>query len=318
MSDGPHNPTQAQVEEATVWLMRLREPSRRPVFRKFDRWLAADPAHEAAFARAERMMGLVGETARELAAREKRREGRSVFAGPRWRPQRKWMAIAASVALLIGVHAANPNWLVNLRADAVTGVGESRRVELPDGSVVTLNTDSAIRYAYEQGVRTVELDRGEAFFDVVHDVAKPFVVNSGDAHVLGTHFNVRRDGAGTHVAVTQGLVRLASAEGAVLLPGGASGMVASGRPMVERGVDAGAASAWKGGQAVYYSVPLSKVVDDLSRYRGGRVLMMAPVAGRRALSGIFDIRNPDKAIKTAAQTVDAKLLHLPGGIIVIY
>jgi len=314
-------PTQSQIEQAAAWLMRLREPSKRPVFRKFDRWLASDPVHEEAFRRAERMFGLVGTVAGDLAERERRREGRPFLAGPRRRPGRRWYALAASVALMLAFQAIHPNWLMDLRADAVTRSGENRQLELPDGSRVTLNTDSAIRYLYEGGVRTVELDRGEAFFDVVHRPDQPFFVDSGNAHVrvLGTRFDVRRTDAGARVFVTQGLVRLFSSSGdAVRLPAGTGGSVSGSRALVERTADVNTATAWRNGQAIYYSMTLAKVVEDLSRYRSAPVLLLDPVAGRRALSGVFDIRNPDKALKTAAETVDAEAYRLPGGILVIF
>lgn len=71
--------------------------------------------------------------------------------------------------------------------------GEQREVTLPDGSVVTLNAESRVSYIFEEqrGLRLVYLT-GEAFFDVVSDPRKPFIVRTDcmDARVLGTRFNI--------------------------------------------------------------------------------------------------------------------------------
>jgi transmembrane sensor len=72
--------------------------------------------------------------------------------------------------------------------------GERKKLQLPDGSMVWLNSETKISYPenFEGDERNLKLD-GEAYFEVTHNEEKPFIVNTGgiDIKVLGTSFNVR-------------------------------------------------------------------------------------------------------------------------------
>jgi len=83
-------------------------------------------------------------------------------------------------------------------------------VPMSDGSKITLNTDSQIRLAVSEKERHVELDQGEAFFEVVRDATRPFVVSAGSKRVIavGTKFSVRRIGSDIRVFVAEGKVRV--------------------------------------------------------------------------------------------------------------
>ncbi|MCG8320231.1 MAG: DUF4974 domain-containing protein [Cytophagales bacterium] len=72
--------------------------------------------------------------------------------------------------------------------------GETFSLSLSDGTKVYLNSQTALRYpiAFNGNVRSVEILEGEAFFDVVEDISKPFQIsiNNQIIEVLGTSFNV--------------------------------------------------------------------------------------------------------------------------------
>lgn len=323
MPSSPLHPTQERGEQATSGRMRLREPGVRPVFDRFDRWLATDPTHPAADRRAERMFEGMRESVATLAGRERRRQGRSRFAGPRPRfTAARWGVLAAILAAPVLMMATQKDLITNLLADAVTRAGETERLALPDGTWVTLNTDTAVRYEVADGVRRVRLDRGEAFFDVARDPSRPFFVESGDAQVrvLGTHFNVRREQNDAAVSVTEGRVALSSrGTGAeIVLTGGQQGRIVDGMAHRESEPDGDLSTSWRRGQVVYYSRPLSEVLKDLARYRNGPILVVDDVAGRRTLSGVFDVKDPEQAIRTAAATVDARIAQLPGGVLIVF
>src|SRR5262249_31967908 len=93
-----------------------------------------------------------------------------------------------------------------------TGVGEQRRVELADGSVVHLNSKSRVRVIYSDRARDFRLLEGEALFKVGHDAARPFRVRAGDnlIRALGTQFNVLRRPSGTTVQVIEGAVQVST------------------------------------------------------------------------------------------------------------
>src|SRR3984893_17167442 len=123
--------------------------------------------------------------------------------------QRK-LALSAAAALLLAVGgslylAFDPNG-----ESYATPAGGLASVPMPDGSHVTLNTDSQIRIALTDTERRVELGHGEAFFEVSKDPKRPFVVRAGDKRVIavGTKFSVRREGDDIEIVVTEGKVRV--------------------------------------------------------------------------------------------------------------
>jgi transmembrane sensor len=108
-----------------------------------------------------------------------------------------------------------------------TGIGQVKKLELPDGSTVWLNAMSSIRISEDfekKSTRSVYLDEGEAYFEVKHDPAHPFLVvtNSVTTRVLGTSFNVKAYKLLNYVAVTlrTGHVEVSDKQGkkAVLMP----------------------------------------------------------------------------------------------------
>ena len=86
--------------------------------------------------------------------------------------------------------------------------GEKQHVQLADRSHVTLASASEVASHFTPRVRTVTLQRGEAYFEVRHEASRPFVVRAGDMTVtaVGTKFDVRTSAGRTVVAVTEGAV----------------------------------------------------------------------------------------------------------------
>jgi ferric-dicitrate binding protein FerR (iron transport regulator) len=108
--------------------------------------------------------------------------------------------------------------LVNVQSnDAV------KKDTLPDGSFVTLNKASEISYPsrFSKQEREVQL-KGEAFFSVTPNKAKPFVVlaNNIQVEVVGTSFNVRSKGDTTEIIVETGIVRVTRRQQTVTLGAG--------------------------------------------------------------------------------------------------
>ena len=120
---------------------------------------------------------------------------------------------AISLMLVAGIVAYTQFSSTNINREFyTTGVGEYQTVELNDGSIVQLNTATTIEIAYSKERREIRLAKGEAFFDVVSDKSKPFVVYAGDAlaQAVGTAFSVRLYESGTELIVTEGKVAFAN------------------------------------------------------------------------------------------------------------
>jgi transmembrane sensor len=171
----------------------------------FERWLLSDARHAEAFARLERYSQALDRLSVLRAA------GVPSVPAARLRRSRVWKGagLAAAAALVLAAIFVVPRGAsTSFTQVAVTRVGESRRLALPDGSSVTLNTGSEIAFAFGAQRRDVELRSGEAHFTVAKDARRPFVVRTGGVAVraIGTAFNVRRREGEIEVVVTAGRV----------------------------------------------------------------------------------------------------------------
>ena len=180
--------------------------------------------------------------------------------------------------------------------------GEQRIQTLPDGSVLHLNTDSAVTVHYSRTERLVSLDRGQALFEVAHQDQRRLRVQTDRAGVVavGTQFDVYRKPGATTVTVVEGSVEVYS--GAAPPPAGSEPSVrlnpgeqldVSDRIGVLRHVDARAAVAWLERQIVFQDEPLGEVTAEFNRY--GRITVEIDGESLRSLpiSGIVDAYDTD-------------------------
>src|SRR5215213_3955450 len=182
-----------------------------------------------------------------------------------------------------------------------TGVGEVDTLKLADGSTVVLGPSShlALGGAFGKGERETTLE-GEAYFDVVHDDARPFVVRTAGATLrdIGTSFSVRSDDArGTRVAVTSGAVDVVAtgrrAASPTVLHAGDRAEVTGDGMRVERGVVTEAEHAWTRGVLEFRDAPLQAVAAELRRWYGVELVVTdSTIAGRR-LTATFDRSSAD-------------------------
>ena len=202
---------------AAAWLSLRDRGMNATETAEFVRWLQQDPQHATVFAELDRVwkdfdrldsvpVSAAAPDADLLAPRVRRQQPRVLV----------WSALAAAaIVLLAAFQYRAPGIFVE------TAVGAFQQLELPDGSVVQLNTDTAIETAYSATERRVRVLRGEAFFAVSKDPARPFIVASGPVVVraVGTAFNVRQHTTSVEVMVTEGRVRIDHAgESRSLLP----------------------------------------------------------------------------------------------------
>src|SRR6185437_2204115 len=160
-------------------------------------WLAQSPAHEIAFLRLEEAWG----RSERLSALPRSTPERL----PRAAPLLLRIAAALVIAAAIGGFAATQ--LVHSPERVFsTPVGGHESITFADGSKVELNTNTVLRARMTTEQRIVYLEKGEAFFQIRHDAAHPFVVMVGDRRItdLGTQFVVRREPSRLKVAVVQG------------------------------------------------------------------------------------------------------------------
>ena len=218
-------------------------------------------------------------------------------------PQRRWALGAAAI-----VAAASVAWWMSAEHSGVkpqsfgTGHGEQAVRRLADGSVMHLNTDTALDVRFGKDGRDIHMKTGEALFTVAHGDAREFRVKAGEAEILaiGTQFDVRLKPRTTVVTVVEGqvIVRPASRprgeiSGMRVSAGYQLRIDAGGLPAQSERVDVEAAVAWLQRKIAFDSRPLGEVADEFNRY--GVVQFVIGDAGLRALrvSGVFDAYDSD-------------------------
>jgi len=252
---------------AADWWMRLRAADADE--RTTDAWLAwvdQDPSHLPAFeqvgALAERL-GRVGAVTRARLVAE--------FAPAR--PRRRWVPLAAAAAALLALGLAYLSW-PGRHSEVLqyaSPIGGREEVSLADGSQIAVGAATALSTRFSGGQRRIELDHGEAYFRVVHDPRRPFVVQAGPVTVedIGTVFDVRRTGDQVTVAVAQGRVRVTDGHGGSLEA--AAGQAIRFDPahpaMQVTAIDPTQVAAWRDGRLDFDNEPLPVVVANINRYR---------------------------------------------------
>ena len=183
-----------------------------------------------------------------------------------------------------------------------TSIGGREIVRLVDGSQIELNTDTTIRILDRTDRREVWLDRGEAYFQVVHDAAHPFVVNAGARRVtdLGTKFLLRRDYDRLKVAVSEGGVRLES-EAPSLHPQSVTlglGDVAIATPAglsikTETTTALTNDLSWREGILIFHHRRLADAAAEFNRYNHKQIVIADPAIADLEIGGTFPTTDVD-------------------------
>lgn len=234
---------------------------------------------------------------------------------PRWRTP-ALLRMAASAVLVLGAAllwralsggGAAGGW----QAQYATDVGARREIRLPDGTRVVLGPASQLAVAggYGRARRTVQLS-GQAYFEVVHNDARPFRVRTPAAEIadVGTAFTVATDDTRiARVAVTSGAVEVTPPSGsATLLRAGDRAAVAAGKVTVQRGAATADDVAWTRGRLAFRDAPLAEVAAALRRWYGV-TLRVDPALAERHLTADFEGQTADGAMRIVAATLGGEL-----------
>ncbi|MDD0977113.1 FecR domain-containing protein [Pseudomonas fontis] len=272
---------------------------------EFARWHAADEEH----ARAWMQLGMLDQRF-AAAAGPARQAFLQSRAGIR-RRVRKLGSGVASVLLVggllswLGAHQSLGYWL----ADQRTATGEQRSLRLADGTLISLNTHSAVDVRFTEHERLIVLHEGEISIETGHKDDRPFVVATGDGRMraLGTRFLVRLEDDGTRLSVLQSAVAAKpqdSGNEQILREGQQVLMTHDQLGHVDT-VAAGA-DAWTRGMLVVDNVRLDQLVEELGRYRSGYLGVAPEVAGLR-ITGSFPLNNTDLALKSLLPTLPVQV-----------
>jgi transmembrane sensor len=313
--------TPTAIEEAAgAWFARRRSGAMTPAESKaLDAWLADDDRHAAAFEAIERSWGDIEDLRRApeiLALRERARGRRSGLT--RAVVSRAAVACLALAVIGAGGYGLKASGLIDRRRFSdqsyATRVGEKTAVTLPDGSVVTLNTDTVLRTRASRDKRLVYLDRGQAFFRVAKDAEHPFEVHAAGRVVtaVGTAFDVRVDRGRFEVTLVEGKVRVAApVRSAVAAKPGATAPAVRTTEMLAGDqlvaltdrewslarTDVVDETSWVVGRLKFQGQPLGEVAAEFNRYSPRKLVIEDPALAARPISGTFKSDDQDAFVE---------------------
>jgi transmembrane sensor len=274
--------------------------------RRFDQWLDESPLHRVAYLRIEH----VWERSERLTVLGAGKPPRCEPPPNQCRPSSavvswRWLqSLAAAVLLVVALGTSYYLWPTG--PSYRTPVGGLASVPMPDGSKVTLNTDSEIRVAVTAKERRIELEQGEAFFEVAKDPTRPFVVHAGKQRVIavGTKFSVRREQDDIRVVVTEGKVRVEFAGGnpagsaeplvaGTIAQASDAGVLLQTRPLAE----AEESLSWRQGVLVFRHMTLADASAEFNRYNTRRIVIADPDVAAMHVAGSFHANNVEAFVR---------------------
>lgn len=207
-----------------------------------------------------------------------------------------WISVAAAAIIII---TTGMFFLMRPQRDkeisytiAFAGAGERKIVTLADGSKITLNNLSRIKFpqVFTDSIREVYLE-GEAFFQVAHNKKKPFIVKTGKlrVQVLGTSFDIRnyRDEDKIDVTVSTGKVGVVASgkkEYNMLTPGQQLSYDRTTGRMDQSDVVSEDYSSWQHGELIFRNEPLEVICKRLERWYGVKIAIRKPALKSRKIS----------------------------------
>ncbi len=334
-----------RLVEAAAWRAHLAEANQESTS-AFETWLTAHEGNRQAWDRVRQTWDLFGEqaTSPELLDLRRRALGQvRVMSRQRWlaRPsvdRSRWVAIAASLMVLSVFGIAT---LYFLGADTYrTAAGERRVVTLSDGSKIQLDSLTELSVDYSKRARELKLTKGQARFDVAHDVERPFSVLAAGRKVIatGTAFNIDLFNRNLLVTLIEGKIAILPQASAI--PRAATATESKAQPSNAKPSDAPAkiapaarvveleagqrfavsesgairvepanvqqATAWQSGQLVFENEPLSSVIARVNRYAMHSVIMADETVASLHISGVFNTRDVDGFISTITHYLPIK------------
>jgi len=301
--------------EAAAWLAQLDGGNMSAQdLAAFQEWMGRSPLHQLEMKELAEVWGelnvltdlmepIARESAneRKLSSRQKRNSSRV------WLKSVGLTSLGLVMALMVftsgmfnqsGIQKSQPTLIA-------TNVGQHQTAILPDGSSVTLNTNTKIEVDFDDQIRKIRLLNGEAMFDVIPDKTRPFSVYAGDGVVraVGTVFSVHIKNETVNVIVSEGAVEVSS----ILEPqvttkntpqiALAAGFVKSGHKAVLRNkrtiiepigiTQVQEDLLWTDGLITFSQLPLEQVVAEVSRYTTLDISISTPEAKNIRIGGVF-------------------------------
>jgi len=304
------------VDAAIDWMVKLEFNQPSAATRDaFDVWLNAQPVHAQAWERVHSLRKDFASVPRGMASDALHAVDKQRQANRLSRRQ------TLKILMLAGV-AVTATWAVRddvpwqrALADASTRVGEQRTMHLDDGTVLVLNTDTAVSFDMNGTQRRILLRRGEIMIttgdDITYKDKRSFWIDTpfGTMQALGTRFVVRLEDDRARISVQDGAVQMhpAKAKESLIANVGESWWLSD--YAIESADTLGMRQdGWADGVIAGQNMRLDDLLAELSRYRRGRVVCDADVGDLR-VSGIYHVRDTDQVLQFLLQTQPIKVTY---------
>jgi transmembrane sensor len=312
------------MDEAIAWIARLSSGEATVADAKeLARWRASSPAHEAAFQDALTFRHALADIGHVM------RLDREEAGIPTLRPggarasRRSFLvtggsAVAASIAGVwlindppMGLWPSYAEWSADFR----TGTGERRTIRPMAG----VNVDMGARTSLSRtdGGARLHLVAGEAFVEIERDSPVAIEAQGGIVQGARAAFNLRNLDGAVCVTCAGGEVGVERSSDAATLRGGDQLTYSGGAFGSVIKVDAKRTMAWRSGKLIFQGEALAQVVDEINRYRSGRIILASAALERRPVNAVFHLDQIDRAVSQIEYLVAARARHLPGGVVLI-
>ncbi|MFT3719535.1 FecR family protein [Pseudorhodoferax sp.] len=340
--------------EALRWSVRAADGLDAPARAEFEAWLAAAPAHRAAYedlagvwsaldaippaGKARLRAAVAIDAAAASSARDVARQAQAgaAPAPPPAHPARRRLAQALAAATALGVLGGWLGWnrwqgQPVFSRHYATERGRSLDVALPDGSGLVLDTATRVEVTLYRQRHEVRLPEGQVLFRVQPNRSRHFDVLAGAARVtvLGTQFSVRytpsQGSQAVQVAVIEGRVRVASnragtaaaPQAVEIVAGQAVAADAQGRLGPVSQVAAGAIAGWRRQRLDFDGAPLAQVLAEIARYGDIGVRLHDAAVGRLPITASVDLRNPGAFVQALPQVLPVRLERRGGDVEIV-
>lgn len=321
-ADDPNGELEMLKRDAWNWVLRLTsgEATKADII-ELERWCAQSPRHAEAFSVASgrwRAFGPAienvvqeGVAASRSGARAKPLLGRRAFLGGA-------VAAAGGAAIAI-VRPPLGLWpsISDLTADYRTAPGEQRKIALTDNATVQMNTRTSLNLLPKSDHSDgIELIAGEATIATRSKVIE-VIAGTGRVSADAAKFNVRYDAPNVCVTCLEGLVQVTQDKRLITIQQNQQITYAAHGFGQLTTVDAAVVTGWRDGDLYFQDEPLSRVIDEVNRYRLGRIVLMNDALGQRRFTARFKLDRLEVVVTQLQATFGARVASLPGGIVLI-
>lgn len=307
------------TREAIDWVVRLQSgQATTDDAAAIQRWCCQSPAHEAAFRRAVtlwRDFRIVAERSPDddLAVQGSQNSQPWIYQ-PLARRAFLGGALATSVAGYMVVRPPLglwPSW-TELSADYRTSKGEQRQVALGQDVSLTLNTQTSVAVRSRLTEPQIELISGEA----VITTKAPLVVIARGGRIVASqaNFNARCIDVAVSVACLAGTVDVERGSQSVRLRVGQQISYSPDGLELAVAVDPAQTTSWQSGLLIFHDKSLSDVVEEINRYRPGRIIITNDGLRRRIVNATFHLDRLDNFFIQAQELFGANVTKLPAGV----